>query len=74
VFPLTRKYFPLTNFSNGKQTQKSLENDFPKTTFRKTIRNHFFHEGKEALSEMEKEVLTHVRNVSKFYMPTKFKD
>jgi len=27
---------PLTNFSNGKQTQESLESDFPETTFRKT--------------------------------------
>jgi len=35
-FPLTGKCFPLTNFSNGKQTQKSLENGFPETTFRKT--------------------------------------
>ena len=35
-FPLTGKYFPLTNFSNGKQTQESLESDFPETTFRKT--------------------------------------
>jgi hypothetical protein len=35
-FPLTRKCFPLTNFSNGKQTQESLESGFPKTTFRKT--------------------------------------
>jgi hypothetical protein len=26
----------LTNFSNGKQTQESLESDFPKTIFRKT--------------------------------------
>jgi len=26
----------LTNFSNGKQTQESLENGFPETTFRKT--------------------------------------
>jgi hypothetical protein len=26
----------LTNFSNGKQTQESLESGFPKTTFRKT--------------------------------------
>ena len=26
----------LTNFSNGKQTQESLESDFPETTFRKT--------------------------------------
>ena len=31
-FPLTGKYFSLTNFSNGKQTQESLENDFPETT------------------------------------------
>jgi hypothetical protein len=35
-FPLTRKCFPLTNFSNGKQIQESLESGFPKTTFRKT--------------------------------------
>ena len=35
-FPLTRKCFPLTNFSNSKQTQESLESDFPETTFRKT--------------------------------------
>ena len=35
-FPLTEKCFPLTNFSNGKQTQESLENSFPKTTFRET--------------------------------------
>jgi hypothetical protein len=35
-FPLTGKCFPLTNFSNGKQTQESLESDFLETTFRKT--------------------------------------
>jgi len=35
-FPLTRKYFPLTNFSNGKQTQKRLENGFPESEFRET--------------------------------------
>jgi hypothetical protein len=35
-FPFTRKCFPLTNFSNGKQTQESLESSFPKTTFQKT--------------------------------------
>jgi len=35
-FPLTRKGFPLTNFSNGKQTQESLESDFSETTFQKT--------------------------------------
>ena len=35
-FPLTGKCFPLTNFSNDKQTQESLENDFPEITFRKT--------------------------------------
>jgi hypothetical protein len=35
-FPLTGKYFLLTNFSNGKQTQESLKSDFPKTTFQKT--------------------------------------
>jgi hypothetical protein len=33
-FSLTGKYFPLTNFSNGKQTHESLENDFPKNEFR----------------------------------------
>jgi hypothetical protein len=26
----------LTNFSNGKQTQESLESDFPEITFQKT--------------------------------------
>jgi hypothetical protein len=35
-FPLTVKCFPLTNFSNGKQTQESLESGFPEITFRKT--------------------------------------
>jgi hypothetical protein len=35
-FPLTGKYFPLTNFFNGKKTQESLESDFPETTFQKT--------------------------------------
>jgi len=35
-FSLTGKCFPLTNFSNGKQTQESLESGFPKITFRKT--------------------------------------
>jgi hypothetical protein len=35
-FSLTGKCFPLTNFSNGKQTQESLESDFPETTFRET--------------------------------------
>ena len=35
-FPLTGKCFPLINFSNGKQTQESLESGFPETTFRKT--------------------------------------
>jgi len=32
-FPLTGKCFPLTNFHNGKQTQESLESDFPKSDF-----------------------------------------
>ena len=36
LLKLTGKYFPLTNFPNDKQTQESLENGFPKTTFRKT--------------------------------------
>jgi hypothetical protein len=35
-FPLIGKCFPLTNFSNGKQTQESLENGFPKIIFRET--------------------------------------
>ena len=35
-FPFTGKCFSLINFPNGKQTQESLENNFPETTFRKT--------------------------------------
>jgi hypothetical protein len=35
-FSLTGKCFPLTNFPNGKQTQESLESDFPKSEFRET--------------------------------------
>jgi hypothetical protein len=35
-FLLTGKCFLLTNFSNGKQAQKSLESGFPETTFRET--------------------------------------
>ena len=35
-FPLTKKCFSLTNFPNAKQTQESLESDFPETTFQKT--------------------------------------
>jgi len=35
-FPLTGKCFPLTNFSNDKQTNESLESCFPETTFQKT--------------------------------------
>jgi hypothetical protein len=35
-FPLTGKCFPLTNFSNGKQTQESLESGFPESEFRET--------------------------------------
>jgi hypothetical protein len=35
-FLLTGKCFPLTNFSNGKQTQEILESGFQETTFRKT--------------------------------------
>jgi hypothetical protein len=30
-FSLTEKYFSFTNFSNGKQTQESLESGFQKT-------------------------------------------
>jgi hypothetical protein len=33
---LTGKCFPLTNFSNDKQTQESLESDFLKNEFRET--------------------------------------
>jgi hypothetical protein len=36
VFLLTGKCFPLTNFSNGKQIQESLENDFPESKFWET--------------------------------------
>jgi hypothetical protein len=35
-FFLTRKCFPLTNFSNVKQTHESLESDFPESEFQKT--------------------------------------
>ena len=35
-FSLTGKCFSLTNFSNGKQTQESLESSFSETTFRET--------------------------------------
>jgi hypothetical protein len=35
-FSLTGKCFLLTNFPNDKQTQESLESDFPETTFRET--------------------------------------
>jgi len=35
-FSLTGKCFLLTNFPNGKQTQESLENDFPESEFRET--------------------------------------
>jgi hypothetical protein len=31
--PLTGKCFPLTNFSNDKQTQESLESDIPESEF-----------------------------------------
>jgi hypothetical protein len=32
-FPLTGKYFLLTNFPSDKQTQESLESGFPKSKF-----------------------------------------
>jgi hypothetical protein len=35
-FSLTEKYFSLTNFSKSKQTQESLESDFPESEFQKT--------------------------------------
>jgi hypothetical protein len=34
-FSLIGKCFSLTNFSNNKQTQKNLKNNFSKTIFRK---------------------------------------
>jgi hypothetical protein len=34
-FSLTEKCFSLTNFSNDKQTQENLKNDFSKITFKK---------------------------------------
>jgi hypothetical protein len=46
VFPLTGKCFPLTNFSNIKQTQKSLESGFPENEFQETnmsLESLFFH-------------------------------
>jgi len=33
---LIGKCFPLTNFSNGKQTRESLESGFPEITFQET--------------------------------------
>jgi hypothetical protein len=56
-FSLTEKCFPLTNFSNGKQTQESLENGFPETTFQKTNtvkRKNTFLETKPNFSLTEK--------------------
>jgi len=35
-FPLTEKCFSLTNFSNVKQTQESLESGFSESEFRET--------------------------------------
>jgi hypothetical protein len=35
-FPLTGKCFLLTKFSNGKQTQESLESGFPESEFQET--------------------------------------
>jgi hypothetical protein len=56
-FPLTEKCFPLTNFSNGKQTQESLESNFSETTFRKTNtakKKNIFLETKPSFSLTEK--------------------
>jgi hypothetical protein len=36
-FSLTVKYFSLTNFSNNKQIQKNLKNNFSKISFQKPI-------------------------------------
>jgi len=51
-FPLIEKCFPLTNFYNGKQTQESLESDFPETIFWKTniAFNAFSHNSKREAS------------------------
>jgi hypothetical protein len=54
---LTGKCFPLTNFSNGKQTHESLESGFLETTFRKTNtakRENIFLESKPNFSLTEK--------------------
>jgi hypothetical protein len=42
VFSVDRKVFSLTNFSNGKQTQESLENDFPESKFQETNMTFIF--------------------------------
>jgi len=49
---LTGNCFPLTNFSNGKQTQESLESGLQKTTFWKTNIgfNAFSHNSKREVS------------------------
>jgi hypothetical protein len=49
---LTRKCFSLTNFSNSKQTQESLESDFQKTNIVK--RENTFLETKPNFSLTEK--------------------
>ena len=56
-FSLIEKCFPLTNFSNGKQTQENLESDFSEITFRKTNtakRENTFLETKSNFSLTEK--------------------
>jgi len=35
VFSVDQKVFPLSDFSNGKQIQESLESGFPESEFRK---------------------------------------
>jgi hypothetical protein len=42
-FPLIRKCFLLTNFSNDKQIQKNLESDFPDINFQETNATSVFH-------------------------------
>jgi len=55
-FSLTEKCFPLTNFSNGKQTQESFENNFLKTILWKTntTKKNIFLEIKSNFSLTEK--------------------
>jgi hypothetical protein len=44
-FSLTGKCFPLTNFPNEKQTQESLESDFPETTH--GLKHNYYYSSKK---------------------------